>query len=140
MSKIGKLPVELPETVKATLKDGLLEVAGPKGTLSFKILPVVSVEIKDNKIQVSLKKVTKTSKAIFGTTRALIANIVKGVVNGWSKQLELVGTGFRAEVSGDTLSLTVGFSHPIKIQAPQGITFKVEKNIITVEGYDKELV
>ena len=87
----------------------------------------------------ALNKDLKT-KAMHGTTRALIANMVKGVTEGWSKGLELVGTGFRAETSGKQLTLNVGFSHQVKIDAPEGITFRVEKSDITVEGQDKELV
>jgi large subunit ribosomal protein L6 len=78
--------------------------------------------------------------SLFGTTRALINNDVKGVSEGWSKKLELVGTGFKAELLGSTLSLTVGYSHPVKIEAPEGITFKVEKTFVTVEGINREVV
>jgi large subunit ribosomal protein L6 len=140
MSKIGKLPVELPENVQAKMLDHSIEITGPKGNLSIKIVKEIGIEINEKTIQVSLKKETKTTKAIFGTTRALIANMVEGVTKGWSKKMEIIGTGYRAEVQGNTLVLTVGFSHPVKIEAPKEITFKVEKNIITIEGINKELV
>lgn len=140
MSKIGKLPVELPESVQAKMLDHSIEITGPKGNLTLKVIKEIDIEIQEKTIRVSLKKETKTTKAIFGTTRALIANMVEGVTKGWNKQMEIIGTGYRAEVQGNTLVLTVGFSHPVKIEAPKGIAFKVEKNIITIEGIDKELV
>lgn len=140
MSKIGKLPVVLPEGVVAEVSGHEIKVAGPKGNLNYKFAGSASVEVKDGKIEVSSKKETKLAKAIFGTTRALIANMVLGVAQGWKKELELVGTGYRGEVQGNTLILTIGFSHPVKFEALEGVTFKVEKSIITVEGIDKELV
>jgi large subunit ribosomal protein L6 len=100
----------------------------------------ISVEVKEGKVLVSTKGSGKYIMSIFGTIRALINNDVKGVSEGWSKKLELVGTGFKAEIVGSTLSLTVGYSHPVKIETPQGITFKVEKGFVTVEGFDRELV
>jgi large subunit ribosomal protein L6 len=100
----------------------------------------ISVEVKEGKVLVSTKGSGKYIMSIFGTIRALINNDVKGVSTGWSKKLELVGTGFKAELAGTTLSLTVGYSHPVKIEASPGITFKVEKTVVTVEGFDRELV
>jgi large subunit ribosomal protein L6 len=140
MSKIGKAPVILPEGVTASVSGQEVSVTGPKGSISRKFSRKVSIEIKDGKILVSATGKEKSTLSVWGTTRAIIAGMVEGVVNGWKKELELVGTGYRAEVQGNTLVLTVGYSHPVKIEAPQGITFKVEKTIITVEGVDKELV
>ena len=94
----------------------------------------------DGNLLISSKDKSKLGRALYGTIRSLVSNMVKGVSQGWSKTLELVGTGYRAEVSGDTLVLSVGYSHPVKIEAPKGITFKVMKNEVTVEGVDKELV
>jgi large subunit ribosomal protein L6 len=98
------------------------------------------VKLEDDQMRVSTLKKNPKTKALHGTIRALIANMIKGVVDGWSKTLELVGTGYRAELSGKTLILTVGYSHPVEIEAPSGIDLKVEKTSITVEGIDKELV
>jgi large subunit ribosomal protein L6 len=140
MSKIGRQPILIPEGVTAEVNGRTVKVNGPKGTLE-KTLPVgIDVEVKEGKVLVSAKRSGKFTTSLHGTTRALIANDINGVLKGWSKQLELVGTGFKAEVTGSTLSLTVGYSHPIKIEAPGGIGFKVEKNIVTIEGVDRELV
>lgn len=140
MSKIGKAPVIIPEGVTVTIEGQTVSVSGPKGTLSRKFPREVSFEIKDGQVLVSCKKETKTAKSIFGTTRALINNMVLGVSKGWVKELELVGTGYRAETKDKNLILTVGFSHPVEITAPEGISFKVEKTIITVDGPDREIV
>lgn len=140
MSKIGKQPVIIPGGVTVEVAGHTVTVNGPKGTIKRHFAPEVAVEVTDGKVVVSTKGTGKYVMALFGTTRALINNDVKGVSTGWSKKLELVGTGFRADVAGDELSLTVGFSHPVKIKAPEGITFKVEKTIVTVEGYNRELV
>lgn len=140
MSKIGKLPVEILAGATVTVEGRSVKVTGPKGTLELKLPRGIEVEVKDNVVNVSVKGKSKSDVSNHGTIRALINNNVKGVVTGWSKQLELVGTGFRAEVTGKTLSLTVGFSHPVKIEAPEGITFKVEKTFVTVEGPSRELV
>jgi large subunit ribosomal protein L6 len=140
MSRIGKQPVKILEGVIAKESGREIKITGPKGTLSLEIPGTVTVEIKDDTILVTSKKETKQARANFGTIRSLIANIVDGVSKGWSKQLELVGTGYRAEVQDKNLLLTVGFSHPVKIEPPEGVTFKVEKTIVTVEGANKETV
>ena len=140
MSKIGKQPIELNEQVKIDLKDGQINVSGPKGELKHFLPKAVSIEIKDGLLQVITKDKSKQGRANFGTIRAVIANMIKGVTEGWSKQLELVGTGYRAETDGKKLTLTVGFSHPVIIEAVEGISFKVEKNIITLEGSNKQQV
>lgn len=140
MSRIGRLPVSLPEGVTAEVKAGEIVIAGPKGSLSRKIPARIEVEIKDNILTVSSKSKTKQGSATFGTTRAHFNNMVLGVSQGWKKELELVGTGYRAEVAENNLILTVGYSHPVKIEAPKGVAFKVEKSIITIEGIDKETV
>ncbi len=141
MSKIGKQPVILPEGVNAQISGSNVTVTGPKGTISKDFSGKINIEMKDGSIVVSMKGgVTKEKMALWGTTRALISNMVRGVTAGWAKKLELVGTGFRGEVAGTTLVLTLGFSHPVKFEAPQGISYKVEKTIITIEGIDKDLV
>ena len=132
--------MELPEAVEVELKGLTLSVTGQKGTLSREFGRGVEIHPDKDEIKVELKGHSKAARSNYGTTRALIANMVKGVTQGWTRQLELVGTGFRAEVSGQTLKLTVGYSHPVEIVAPEGVTLKVEKNMITVEGADKEVV
>jgi len=140
MSKIGKQPITIPAGVTVEVNGHTVSVTGPKGTVKKHFAPEVNINVEDGKVVVSTKGTGKYVMSLFGTTRAIINNDVIGVSNGWSKKLELVGTGFRADVSGNELSLTVGFSHPVKIKAPEGITFKVEKNIITVDGFDRETV
>jgi large subunit ribosomal protein L6 len=140
MSKIGKQPVLIPAGVTVEVDGHNVKVTGPKGTMERHFPAEISVEVKEGKVLVSTKGSGKYIMSIFGTIRALINNDVKGVSEGWSKKLELVGTGFKAELAGTILSLTVGYSHPVKIEAPKGITFKVEKTVVTVEGFDRELV
>lgn len=140
MSKIGKQPVIIPSGVTVEVNGHNVKITGPKGVMEKHFPPEINVEVKGGEVQVSAKGSGKYVMSLFGTIRALINNDVKGVTAGWSKKLELVGTGFKAEVIGTTLALTVGFSHPVKIEAPVGISFKVEKTIITVEGIDRELV
>lgn len=140
MSKIGKQPILIPEGVTVEVNAKKVSVKGPKGELARSLPRKIEAKISDGSVIVTRKDDTKASMSLHGTYRSLISNMVKGVFGGYSRQLELVGTGFRAEASGKTLSLTVGFSHPVKIEAPEGITFKVEKSIITVEGIDKEAV
>lgn len=140
MSKIGKQPVTIPAGVSVEVSGHTVTVKGPKGTLEKRFAPEINVEVKEEKAIVTAKGTGKYVMSLFGTTRALINNDVKGVSEGWSKKMELVGTGFKAEVAGSDLSLTVGYSHPVKIKAPEGITFKVEKLTVTIEGCDRELV
>lgn len=140
MSRIGKQPVKIESGVKAEMAGETLKVSGVKGVLEIKIPRGITIEIKDGELQVASKVKSKQGKSTFGTTRALIANMVKGVSEGWGKKLELVGTGYRAETDGKVLTLTVGYSHPVKIEAPEGISFKVEKTFVTVEGMDREIV
>jgi len=140
MSKIGRQSISVPTGVSVEILDEEVKVSGPKGTLSLKIPSGVSVIKKEGELNLTSTKKSKTGKSRYGTTRALLANNVKGVSEGWTKELELVGTGYRAEVAGVDLVLTVGYSHPVKISAPESITFKVEKTFITVEGPNRELV
>lgn len=140
MSKIGKLPIEIPQGVNVEIEDRSVKVTGPKGTMEMKVDKDIEVQKKEDSLVIMVKRESERSPSLHGTTRALIANMVKGVSAGWVKQLELVGTGYRAETSGNLLTLNVGYSHPIKVEAPAGINFKVEKTVIFVEGFDKELV
>lgn len=138
MSKIGRQTVPIPEGVEVKIEGHAIAVKGPKGELSFSFDSALKVEKTDNEIKVS--QGIKEAKALWGTTRALIANMIKGVTEGFEKKLEIQGVGYRAEVKDKKLILTVGFTHPVEIEAPEGIEFKAEKNIITVVGVDKQLV
>lgn len=140
MSRIGKLPISIPEGVNISLDGQKIMVSGPKGSLERDLPKNISVEIKEGKLKVLTKDGRNQTRALHGTIRSHLANMVKGVTQGWSKALEVVGTGFRAETDGKVLSLNVGYSHPVKIDAPKGITFQVNKLDIIVEGIDKELV
>lgn len=140
MARFGKLPVVVPEGVKVEIQPETITVSGSKGTLFRKIPNGVKVNQSGNELVVESKGETKFAQAIRGTIRSHIVNMIKGVSEGWSKTLELVGTGFRAEVKDGDLNLTVGFSHPVKIAAPEGIKFSVEKLKIKVEGIDKDVV
>lgn len=140
MSKIGKQPIKIPEGVKIEVNPALIKVIGAKGSLERKLPRGIGISIDGDTLTVSRKSDSKTGLSLHGTIRALVNNMVKGVRDGFTKQLELVGTGFRAEVVGRDLSLTVGYSHPVKVTAPEGISFKVEKMVITIEGIDREVV
>jgi len=141
MSKIGKQPIKIPEGVNVVISNSEVVVSGPKGEIKHSLAKAVSVEKKeDDYLEVSTKDRSKQGRANFGTTRALLANIVLGVSEGWAKQLELVGTGYKSETDGKKLTLIVGFSHPVIIEETEGITYKIEKNVITVEGIDRQLV
>lgn len=136
MSRIGKKPIIIPAEVKLINEEQNLVVVGPKGELSM-VLPVeVTVSQKDNSIIVK----GADDNPNFGKVRAEIANMIKGVISGWSKILEVVGTGYRASTDGQSLTLNLGFSHPVVVSAPKMINFSVNGNKITVEGIDKQLV
>lgn len=140
MSKIGKQPITIPQGVEVSVDGVKVRVKGPKGLLEREFSNRIEINLKDQILEVVNKKNNDITKALHGTTRAIIANMVKGVSEGWEKKLELVGTGYRAEVVGNSLMLTVGFSHPVKVEAPANTSFKVEKLVITVSGIDKEVV
>lgn len=139
MSRIGKQPIKIPEDVDGKLDGNLVIFKGPKGELSQRLHPDIDLEIKDKEILVKLKKGRK-NPSIWGTTRALIANMIEGTTKGFEKRLIFEGVGYRASISGNKLVLNLGYSHPVEIEAPKGIEFKVEKNIIIVSGIDKQLV
>ena len=140
MARFGKLPIAIPEGVTLAVIDLKMRVEGPKGALE-KELPAKLTIKSDGKIAfVEAVGRGKQTLSIQGTTRSHLMNMITGVTQGWKKTLELVGSGYRAEVVGRELVLTVGFSHPVKVVAPEKVNFLVEKNIITVEGIDKEMV
>lgn len=140
MSKIGKLPILIPQGVTATLIDHQIEINGPRGNLKFPFRPEVTVTINEREIQVARKSETKLAKSLHGLTRSLIANMVKGVIDGHEKILELVGVGYRANKQGDDLVLSVGYSHTVTINQIPGIQIDTKENKIIVSGADKTLV
>ena len=140
MSRIGKQPVTVPEKVQVAINNGVVEVKGPKGQLSYELTESVSVEQADNKVIVKPIDGSNKSKAMWGLTRTLINNMVVGVTDGFKKTLEFNGVGYKAVAKGDTLTLNLGYSHPINYKLPEGIAAKVVKNTIELEGCNKELV
>jgi large subunit ribosomal protein L6 len=134
------LPITVPQGVRINLQGAVLQVEGPKGKLQHEIPPGLKLETADNKITVSREVEQKKVRALHGLTRTLIANMVCGVTQGFKKELEIVGVGYRADISSNVLNLTLGYSHPIKFPLPEGITGKVDKQVITLEGIDKGLV
>jgi large subunit ribosomal protein L6 len=142
MSRIGKLPVAIPAGVTVTVSDdNLVTVKGPKGTLTQQITGDLQVTKEENVVHVTRARDDKESRAKHGLYRVLIHNMVKGVTEGFSKSLSIVGTGYRAALSGKKLSLTIGFSHPVELDPPAGISFEVPNpNTIVVKGIDKAAV
>ena len=141
MSRIGKNPVPIPDKVTVSLDGLTVKVKGPKGELERTLPEGVSVSQEANTIVVAPTSTNRISRERHGLCRALVANMIEGVNNGYSKTLEIVGVGSRAQVKGTTLIVSAGYSHPIEVPAPAGITFKVENNTkVIVSGINKELV
>lgn len=140
MSRIGKKPIALQKATVEINGDHIV-VKGPNGQLERDIPNLISVAVEDNQIQVTRANDSKQARSLHGLVRSLVANMVEGVSNSYTKTLELVGVGYRASVAGNTLTLNVGLSHPVEFVAPEGITFEVEKNTtVRVKGIDKEVV
>lgn len=140
MSRIGKLPIEIPSGVTITVDNSDVIVKGPKGELKTALLPRVKVDIKENTLSVTRENDEKQSKAQHGLMRALINNMVNGVTKGFEKKLEVNGVGFRVNGGGQSLEMSLGFSHPVKYQAPEGINITVDKMNITISGINKQQV
>lgn len=140
MSRIGKLPIQIPAGVTITVDSGIIKVQGPKGNLEQFVTPNVTIAIADGQLVVSRNDDSKPAKSEHGLMRALINNMVVGVTTGFEKKLEVNGVGFRVAVSGQNLEMSLGFSHPVKYVAPQGITITVDKLNITVSGISKQQV
>jgi large subunit ribosomal protein L6 len=141
MSRIGRLPVHLDKSVKASLTGDLLKVEGPKGKLELKLHPGFSVDIKDGTIVVKRPGDTNKERSVHGLMRKLVANMVEGVGKGFTRVLEINGVGYRAEAKAQQVNLTLGYSHPIVYQLPPGVTAKVERQVIvTLESADRQLL
>ena len=140
MSRIGKLPIEVPAGVTITVDSSVITVKGPKGELTVPHLSDVTVSLEDNKAIVTRKDDERIAKAQHGLQRALLNNAVDGVTKGFEKKLEVNGVGFRVGMSGSVLEMSLGFSHPVKYEAPTGVTITTNKMEITVSGIDKQQV
>jgi len=141
MSRIGRLPVTLEKNVKAVATDGTLKVEGPKGKLELQIPPGFGLEIKDSKIIVTRPGDSQDQRSRHGLIRKLVANMAEGVSKGFTRVLEINGVGYRAEVKGNNIQMTLGYSHPIVYQLPPGVTAKVERQVtVTLESADRQLL
>lgn len=138
MSRVGKKPIPIPEKTKVTYTDHVVTVEGPKGTLTQQVHPDVDVTVEEDQIQVSTRRNDKKGKMHWGTIRALLANMVTGVSQGFTRTLEINGIGYRAEVSGNSVNLHLGYSHPINVDLPEGISAEVEKNMLRLYGINKQ--
>ncbi len=141
MSRIGKKIITVPKEVTVNISGQIVKVKGPKGELETKVHPNISVEMKDREIQVKRPNDFKENKALHGLTRALIQNMINGVTNAYSKTLDIVGVGYRAEMKGKNLLLNIGYSHPIYFMPPDGVTLQTpQQTQIIISGIDKQLV
>jgi large subunit ribosomal protein L6 len=140
MSRIGKQQIKIPEKTEVTVSDGIVSVKGPLGGLSRVFKPEIKIKVEDGKIVLTPVKDDIGTRALWGTYASHISNMVTGVNKVFEKKLIVEGIGFRSEISGDNLTLSVGFSHPVKIAIPKNLKASVEKNIISISGSDKEAV
>ena len=141
MSRIGKLPVAIPAGVEVKLEEGnVITVKGPKGTLTRKLVDDLDIKVEGSEVIVTRPSDLKRYKSLHGLTRTIFFNMVEGVTNGYTKELEINGVGYRAAKAGKKLTLTLGYSHPVEMEDPEGIETKVDGNKITVSGIDKEKV
>lgn len=140
MSRIGKKNIIIPENVHITLERNKVKVIGPKGELNFSFPKIVIIKQKDGQLTVNIGQTKKKTRSVWGTTRTIINNMVLGVTQGFSKQLEINGIGFKSQIKDNKLILNLGFSHIVEFPFPPGINIKCENNLITIEGIDKYLV
>ncbi len=143
MSLLGRKPIPIPDGVTVTVADGRVNAQGPKGSLSVRVPPELAATVDGSQLWVKPQPGRENAKgvsALWGTQWALVRNVIQGVSQGFVKQLELHGVGYRAEISGNALKLIVGFSHPVELVPPEGVAATVEKNVITVAGVDKSAV
>lgn len=140
MSRIGKVPVKIPEKVKVDIEKGIIKISKDKKELTYRIPEKIGIKKKDGEIKVERKEESRKSRALQGLARTLVSNMVEGVTNGFMKKLELVGRGKRAKVQGKKLILEIGLSHPYEYNIPEGIEVNIQKNIIEISGVDKQKV
>ncbi|MGN0004734.1 MAG: 50S ribosomal protein L6 [Candidatus Gastranaerophilaceae bacterium] len=141
MSRIGKLPIEIPAGVEVKIDGQTVTAKGPLGTETVTVRPELKVEVQDNKVVVSRLNEDRKSRSLHGLSRTLVANAIHGVKDGFVKNLEITGVGYRAAMQGTTLNLALGYSHPVNIEAPEGIKIEVEANTkIKISGHNKQAV
>jgi len=140
MSRIGRTPIPVPNSVNVTLSDGSVAVKGPKGQMSHEIPSGISVRQEGTELLVERESDNRTHRSLHGLTRTLVNNMVVGVSDGFEKRLEIIGTGYRAQPSGEGLSIAVGYSHPVLFMPPEGITLSMDGPRVVVSGIDKQLV
>ena len=141
MSRIGKQPINTPEGVQVSIKDNVIEVSGPKGKLTENLVPNVKVEIKDKEVLVSVENPeNKEQRSMWGLQRSLINNMVVGLTEGFTKQLEVNGVGYKVVLQGKKIVLNVGYSHPVNYDLPEGVDAQIEKNLLTLSSFNKQLV
>ncbi len=140
MSRIGRTPISVPAGVNVTVDGDHVTVAGPKGTLALDLLPGITLAQDGDSLTIIRDLEVPETQQTFGLMRTLVHNFVVGVSKGYERQLEINGVGFRAAVAGSTITLNLGFSHPVVFELPEGIDARVERNVITISGYDKQLV
>ncbi len=138
MSRVGKNPIEVPKTVKLAVQDGHINVEGPKGKLSFQVHPRIKATLKDNVLLFERSTDQKMDRSLHGTTRSVVFNMIKGVTDGFVKELVIEGVGFKAQAQGKTLNLLLGFTHPVIYDVPEGLTVETPKpGTVFVKGVDK---
>ncbi|EKD65662.1 MAG: hypothetical protein ACD_50C00022G0001 [uncultured bacterium] len=140
MSRLGKRPIAIPDGIAVEVKDNTVSIKGSKGSLSFDFKKEVSVNVSEEGVLVEKKGKSKDAPAIWGTTARMVENMIIGVSQGFQKQLELNGVGFRMSVAGKKINLALGFSHPVEVEIVDGIEVKIEGNVMTVSGIDKHAV
>jgi len=141
MSRVGKLPIPLPSAVKVQVSGSAVRVEGPKGKLEHRLPPQISVEVSDGTVRVLRTDETRAARALHGLSRKIIGNMVRGVHEGFTRTLEIIGVGYRAEARGQALHLNLGYSHPILFQLPPGVQARVEKQtVITLESIDRQIL
>lgn len=141
MSRIGKRNINIPSNVKVALDKGVIKASGPLGELELPLRPEVTVELKGSSINVQRADESRSARSLHGLTRTLIDNMLKGVNEGFEKKLEIIGVGYKADIQGEVMNLSLGYSHPIKYPLPRGVKASVEKQtLITLKGPDKQLI
>ncbi len=141
MSRIGRKAIAVPKDVKVEIKDRFVKITGPKGSLELKLCGTITVEQKEEQLLVKRQNDTKPERSLHGLYRALLVNNIKGVTEGYSREMEIIGVGFKAQVQGSTLNMNLGFSHPVNVAIPEGIKIETPKpTILVVKGIDKEKV
>ena len=140
MSRLAKRPIAIPAKTEVTVSGGSVNVKGPKGTLQRPLHRLVTIEVGKDGVQVSPKGESLQSRALIGTYASHVKNMMLGVNSGFSKKLFIEGVGYKWDVQGKTLNLALGFSHPVKVAIPEGITVKADKGALDISGFDKELV